>query len=166
MRTEGYVSSTKPLSHQGTLIDNISVRFEGGRIVEAKASRGEEVLKKVLDTDEGARRLGEVALVPPNTSRTMAPGDAIDVDDKGEARLRFADFLTVRVFRRAGILIEGDVDPRTLPGTDLLADIEHRRFVALALADDDCSLDGKSVEFAPHRIDRRLVGSHFIAAAP
>ncbi|MBB3967066.1 aminopeptidase [Rhizobium metallidurans] len=64
LRVEGYVSSTKPLSHQGTLIDNIRVKFEGGRIVEAKASRGEEVLNKVLDTDEGARRLGEVALVP------------------------------------------------------------------------------------------------------
>ena len=64
LRVDGHVSSTKPLSHQGTLIDNISVRFEGGRIVEAKASRGEEVLNKVLDTDEGARRLGEVALVP------------------------------------------------------------------------------------------------------
>ncbi|OKP80887.1 aminopeptidase [Ensifer adhaerens] len=64
LRVEGHVSSTKPLSHQGTLIDNIQVRFEGGRIVEAKASLGEEVLNKVLDTDEGARRLGEVALVP------------------------------------------------------------------------------------------------------
>lgn len=64
LRVSGHVSSTKPLSHQGTLIDNISVRFEEGRIVEAKASRGEEVLLKVLDTDEGARRLGEVALVP------------------------------------------------------------------------------------------------------
>lgn len=64
LRVEGHVSSTKPLSHQGTLIDNIQVRFEGGRIVEAKASRGAEVLNKVLDTDEGARRLGEVALVP------------------------------------------------------------------------------------------------------
>ena len=63
-RVDGHVSSTKPLSYQGTLIDDISVRFEGGRIVEAKASRGEEVLNKVLDTDEGARRLGEVALVP------------------------------------------------------------------------------------------------------
>ena len=63
-RVEGTVSSTKPLSHQGTLIDNIRVRFEGGRIVEAKASKGEEVLKKVLETDEGASRLGEVALVP------------------------------------------------------------------------------------------------------
>lgn len=63
-RIEGHVSSTKPLSYQGSLIDGIQVRFEGGRIAEAKASRGEAVLNKVLDTDEGARRLGEVALVP------------------------------------------------------------------------------------------------------
>jgi aminopeptidase len=63
-RVSGHVVSSKPLSYQGTLIDNIAVRFEEGRIVEASASRGEEVLNKVLDTDEGARRLGEVALVP------------------------------------------------------------------------------------------------------
>jgi aminopeptidase len=64
MRVDGHVSSTKPLSHQGTLIEDIRVRFEAGRIVEASASRGQAVLEKVLDTDEGARRLGEVALVP------------------------------------------------------------------------------------------------------
>lgn len=63
-RVEGRVRSTKPLSYQGTLIEDIAVRFEAGRIVEATASRGAEVLNKVLDTDEGARRLGEVALVP------------------------------------------------------------------------------------------------------
>jgi aminopeptidase len=63
-RVSGHVVSSKPLSYQGTLIDGIAVRFEEGRIVEARASRGEEVLAKVLDTDEGARRLGEVALVP------------------------------------------------------------------------------------------------------
>ena len=63
-RVEGHVVRTKPLSYQGTLIEGIAVRFEAGRIVEARASRGEDVLKKVLDTDEGARRLGEVALVP------------------------------------------------------------------------------------------------------
>jgi aminopeptidase len=63
-RVSGHVVSTKPLSYQGSLIEDIAVRFEEGRIVEAKASRGEEVLNKVLDTDEGARRLGEVALVP------------------------------------------------------------------------------------------------------
>ncbi|WP_162707258.1 aminopeptidase [Phyllobacterium sophorae] len=64
LRVDGHVSSTKPLSHQGTLIENIKVRFEDGKIVEAKATRGEEVFNKVLGTDEGARRLGEVALVP------------------------------------------------------------------------------------------------------
>jgi aminopeptidase len=64
LRVEGQVRSTKPLSYQGTLIEDIAVRFEGGRIIEATASRGAEVLNKVLDTDEGARRLGEVALVP------------------------------------------------------------------------------------------------------
>jgi aminopeptidase len=63
-RVEGHVAATKPLSYQGTLIENIAVRFEEGRIVEATATRGGEVLNKVLDTDEGARRLGEVALVP------------------------------------------------------------------------------------------------------
>jgi aminopeptidase len=63
-RVDGHVVSTKPLSYQGSLIDGIAVRFEAGRIVEAKAARGEDVLKKVLDSDEGARRLGEVALVP------------------------------------------------------------------------------------------------------
>lgn len=63
-RVEGHVVSSKPLSYQGSLIDNIAVKFEEGRIVQARASRGEEVLNKVLDTDEGARRLGEVALVP------------------------------------------------------------------------------------------------------
>jgi len=73
LRVDGHVSSTKPLSHQGTLIENIKVRFEGGKIVEAKATRGEEVFNKVLGTDEGARRLGEVALVP-NSSPISASG--------------------------------------------------------------------------------------------
>jgi aminopeptidase len=63
-RVSGHVVSTKPLSYQGSLIDGITVWFEEGRIVEAKATRGREVLNKVLETDEGSRRLGEVALVP------------------------------------------------------------------------------------------------------
>jgi len=63
-RVEGQVTATKPLSHQGTLIEGISVRFEGGRIVEAHADKGEQVLQRMIETDEGARRLGEVSLVP------------------------------------------------------------------------------------------------------
>jgi aminopeptidase len=63
-RAEGTVTATKPLSHQGTMIEGIQVRFEGGRIVDARATKGQEVLQRLIDTDEGARRLGEVALVP------------------------------------------------------------------------------------------------------
>jgi len=63
-RVDGHVCSTKPLSHQGSMIDGIRVEFRDGVITEAHASRGEAVLNKVLGTDEGSRRLGEVALVP------------------------------------------------------------------------------------------------------
>lgn len=63
-RVDGRVTSTKPLSYSGTLIEEISVRFEAGRIVEAHAACGNQVLQRMIETDEGARRLGEVALVP------------------------------------------------------------------------------------------------------
>ncbi|WP_263368128.1 aminopeptidase [Edaphobacter bradus] len=63
-RVDGTVRASKPLSHQGTLIENITVRFEAGRIVEATATAGKDVLNRLISTDEGARRLGEVALVP------------------------------------------------------------------------------------------------------
>lgn len=66
-RVEGRVTSTKPLSHQGTMMEGISVRFQGGKIVEAHAARGEAVLQKMIETDEGARRLGEVSLVPDSS---------------------------------------------------------------------------------------------------
>ena len=63
-RVNGTVRASKPLSHQGTLIENIAVRFEDGKIVEATATAGEDVLNRLISTDDGARRLGEVALVP------------------------------------------------------------------------------------------------------
>ena len=72
-RVEGTVTSTKPLSYQGTLIEGIRVRFEGGRVVEAHAAQGEVVLQRMIETDEGARRLGEVSLVP-NSSPIAASG--------------------------------------------------------------------------------------------
>jgi aminopeptidase len=63
-RVDGRVTSTKPLSYQGTMIEGISVQFEGGKIVGGHAERGDQVLQKMIETDDGARRLGEVALVP------------------------------------------------------------------------------------------------------
>jgi len=63
-RVDGIVKASKPLSHQGTLIENITCRFEAGKIVSATATAGEDVLNRLISTDDGARRLGEVALVP------------------------------------------------------------------------------------------------------
>ena len=61
---EGIVYSTKPLSYQGQLIENFSVRFENGKAVEVQAEKGEELLKTMISMDEGAAYLGECALVP------------------------------------------------------------------------------------------------------
>lgn len=63
-RVDGHVSSSKPLALRGTLIDGISMRFEAGRAISAEARQGSEALTRLLDTDAGARHLGEVALVP------------------------------------------------------------------------------------------------------
>jgi len=60
----GVVSSTKPLSYGGNIIDHFSLTFENGRIVDVKAEVGEEILKHLIETDEGSHFLGEVALVP------------------------------------------------------------------------------------------------------
>lgn len=63
-KAEGIVYSTKPLSYQGQLIDDFSIRFENGKAVEAKAKVGEELLNTMIAMDEGAAYLGECALVP------------------------------------------------------------------------------------------------------
>ncbi len=63
-RVDGTVVSTKPLSYNGTLIDGIRIEFKDGRITGASAEQGEGALLKMIETDEGSHRLGEVALVP------------------------------------------------------------------------------------------------------
>jgi len=63
-RVDGYISSTRPLSYAGTIIDGMKFTFKDGKVVDFSAEEGEEVLRTLLDTDEGARRLGEIALVP------------------------------------------------------------------------------------------------------
>ena len=63
-RVDGTVRATKPLNYAGTLIEDFSLRFENGRVVELSAARGQPVLQQLVDTDEAAGRLGEVALVP------------------------------------------------------------------------------------------------------
>ena len=63
-RVDGTVSSTKPLNYGGRLIENFSLTFEGGRVVGVEAESGAEVLERLIAADEGAARLGEIALVP------------------------------------------------------------------------------------------------------
>src|SRR5690625_1135363 len=60
----GTVKSTMPLNYGGSVIDNFSLTFKDGKVVDFEAEQGKETLKHLLDTDEGAKRLGEVALVP------------------------------------------------------------------------------------------------------
>jgi aminopeptidase len=63
-QTEGVVTASRPLSTSGQLVENFRLTFEGGRVVDIKAEKGEAILRKLIETDEGAARLGEVALVP------------------------------------------------------------------------------------------------------
>jgi aminopeptidase len=71
-RVDGMVRSTKPLSYGGALIEGFALRFEQGRVIQATAERGEGVLRRLLDTDPGAARLGEVALVPHSSPVSQA----------------------------------------------------------------------------------------------
>lgn len=66
-RIDGTVVSTKPLSYAGTIITGMKFTFKDGKVVDFSAEQGEDVLKTLLDTDEGAKSLGEVALVPDNS---------------------------------------------------------------------------------------------------
>ncbi|MBF0754727.1 MULTISPECIES: aminopeptidase [Jeotgalicoccus] len=63
-RVNGYVSNTLPLSHGGNIIDDFKLTFKDGEVVEYTAEKGYEILKNIISTDAGAKRLGEVALVP------------------------------------------------------------------------------------------------------
>ncbi len=63
----GYVSNTKPLSYGGNIIDGFKLTFENGRVVDYEAEQGGDVLQNLLETDEGAKYLGEVALVPDDS---------------------------------------------------------------------------------------------------
>ena len=109
-RTDGTVSATKPLNYGGTLIENFSLTFREGRVVRVEAESGGEILKRLVETDEGAGRLGEVALVPnsspisqsgrlfyntlfdENASNHVALGQAYNVCLEGGAVMSPDDF--------------------------------------------------------------------------
>ena len=61
---DGYVSNKKPLSYQGNIIDGFKLTFKDGKVVDFEAEKGYDILKQLIETDEGSGRIGEVALVP------------------------------------------------------------------------------------------------------
>ncbi|MEK2534544.1 aminopeptidase [Tetragenococcus halophilus] len=63
-RIDGFISSTKPLSYAGSIISGMKFTFKDGKVIDFSAEKGQDVLKNLLETDEGAKSLGEVALVP------------------------------------------------------------------------------------------------------
>ncbi|MFQ3854193.1 aminopeptidase [Staphylococcus parequorum] len=67
LKVNGYVTNKLPLSHNGNIIDGFTLTFKDGEVIDYKAEKGEEVLRDLLNTDEGAKRLGEVALVPDDS---------------------------------------------------------------------------------------------------
>mgnify|MGYP002248093619 CR=1 FL=1 len=64
---DGIVYGTKPYVFNGQLIKNFHVTFKDGKVVEHGADEGADLLGQLLDTDEGARHIGEVALVPASS---------------------------------------------------------------------------------------------------
>ncbi len=66
-RVDGVVRSSRPLNYGGNLIEDFTLTFEAGRVVTLTAARGEEVLRRLVESDEGSARLGEVALVPASS---------------------------------------------------------------------------------------------------
>jgi aminopeptidase len=111
---DGTVRATKPLNYAGTLIEDFTLRFEDGRVVDLSAGRGEKVLRQLIDTDPAAGRLGEVALVPHSSPiaqsgrlfyNTLFDENAACHVALGTAykfTLEHADAMTNEEFERAG----------------------------------------------------------------
>ncbi|MFH1657021.1 MAG: aminopeptidase [bacterium] len=67
LKTNGVVTSSKPLCRAGTCLEKFTLTFKNGRVVDIKSERGKKILQNLINTDKGSARLGEVALVPQNS---------------------------------------------------------------------------------------------------
>lgn len=104
---EGIVYSTKPLSYHGHMINNFSIRFEGGKAVEVHAEEGEEHLQRMISMDEGAAYLGECALVPQaspvNQSGLLFYNTLFDENAACHLALGMGFVNTIRNFQERGL---------------------------------------------------------------
>ncbi len=134
-RIDGTVSSTLPLSYSGTLIEDFKLTFAKGRIIKAQARKGEKQLKKLIDTDNGSKGLGEVALVPASSPI---------------ARMGHLFYNTLFDENAACHLAIGDAYPFTLKGGEAMSEQEFVRHggntslvhVDFMVGSDKLNLDG------------------------
>lgn len=110
-RVDGVVRASLPLANGGAVIEDFSLRFERGAVVEARARVGQDALERILDTDDGARRLGEVALVPASSP---------------VARTGVLFFETLFDENAASHVALGRAYPTTLQGGDAMSEEEAR----------------------------------------
>jgi aminopeptidase len=113
-RVNGTIRGQRPATYGGMLLDGVTLTFSGGRITEARAEHGESVLRQVLSSDDGATRLGEVALVPQSSPVAQAglvfydalfdenAGSHIAVGAGHKSALAGGEALSDEAFHRAG----------------------------------------------------------------
>jgi aminopeptidase len=141
-RVDGYISATKPLSYAGTIIEGMQFQFKAGEIISCSADSGEAVLKDLIQTDEGAKRLGEVALVPhsspisqsgliffntlfdENASNHLAIGAAYSFSIKGGTEMNEAE-LSVNGLNRSQVHVDFMVGSAEMSIDGILTDGQH-----------------------------------------
>ena len=141
-RVDGSVRSTLPLQIQGTVVNGLEIRFEGGRAVDVRAASGESYMQTLVQTDDGAARLGEIALV----DRMSAVG---------QTGLVFYDTLFDE--NASSHIAIGDGFPELIPSTkDISTEQRHERGVNSSsvhtdfmIGSDDLEVDGVSVTGEP-----------------
>jgi aminopeptidase len=142
-RVEGVVTATKPLSYGGALIEGFSLSFCDGQVVEMEAEKGEESLQKLLETDEGTRRPGEVAMVPHSSSISQSGllfYNAL-IDENASSHIALGRALKLSVKKGEGM---SDAEFATLGGNNSLVHVDF--MIGSGGMDVDGVTEGGAVE--------------------